>query len=368
MKLIVKTLLGAEEILSKELQSLGATNVEVAKKNVTCEADKETLYKICYCARLATRVMVNLLEFPAEDANDIYNNVRAFDWSSIISPKRTMCIDHVSFSQKLGDSDYIALKVKDDIMDQLREKIDATPRLSDDNPDVLVNVHATDERVTVSIDSCGAPLNRRGYRPENLELDVTNEVMAAALVELSGWTPDQTLIDPMCGTGTICIEAAMKGRNIPAQMFRKYPFGFENTLDFDPELWAKVKADAESKITSNRLRISGSDVDTEAIDIAKMTTLDMKLTTEVRINRRSVREQSRMTQEGVVITCPPTDPEQTKRGLEDLYKEITHYMARNFLDHDVWIYSTSEDALDAIPFDAEKEIPFAEGSFNLYPF
>ena len=367
MKLIVKTLIGAEEILSKELAKLGATEIELQRRAVYCEADKETLYRICYCSRLAIRVNVRLTEFKAETENDIYDNVRAIAWHEIIRPKSTLYIDHVTYSQAITDSRSAAQRVFDAVTDEMMETTNDHPFSNADDPDYVINVHITDERVAISLDAVGVPLNRRGYRPEGVDA-ATNEVLAAALVEISGWQPNQALVDPMCGAGTICIEAAMKARNIPAAAYRKYPFLFENYKDFDAALLDKVKADAKAQQNNLRLSIVGSDVDTDATDMAKTSTLEMHLTTDVRIVRRSLREQSRMTSEGVVITCPPTDPDQTRRGLEDFYKEATYYLSRNFSDFDVWIYSTSAEAMDAIPFDAEREMETLDGYFKLFPF
>ena len=367
MKLIVKTLLGAEELLANELEALGASGVEPQRRAVSCEADKETLYKICYRSRLAVRVNVCLSEFEAHDENDIYNGTRAIAWHELIKPNSSLVIDHVSFSQELSDSLSVANAVRNALVDEMMDKAGAEVFINRADPDYLINVHVTDERAAVSIDAVGTPLSNRGYRPEGIEA-ATNEVLAAALIDLSGWQPKQTLVDPMCGAGTICIEAAMKARNIPAAFYRKYAFCFENFLDFEPELWAKVKSEADALRNNIRLSIVGSDIDVDATDIAKTSTLEMKLTTDVRISRKSLREQSRMTQEGVVITCPPTKPEETRRGLPDFYKEATYYLSHNFPDYDVWIYSTNADAMDAIPFDAEKETEVLDGYFNCYPF
>lgn len=367
MKLIVKTLIGAEEILSKELTELGASEVAPQRRAVYCEADKETLYRICYCSRFAIRVNVRLAEFQAESENDIYDEARKIEWQNIIRPHTTIYIDHVSYSQVISDSRAAAQRVYDAVTDVMMETTNEAPYTNADTPDYIINVHVTDERVAISVDAVGAPLSRRGYRPEGIDA-ATNEVLAAALVEFSGWQPTQALVDPMCGAGTICIEAAMKARNIPAAMYRKYPFLFENYKDFDEALFEKVKTEAQAKQNKLRLSIVGSDIDTDAVDIAKTSTLEMRMTTDVRIVRRSLREQSRMTSEGVVITCPPTDPEQTRRGLPDFYKEATYYLSHNFSDFDVWIYSTDAEAMEAIPFDAERKIETCDGFLNLYPF
>ncbi len=367
MKLLVKTLNGIESLLKNELEQLGATNVETQRKAVTAEADKETLYKICYRSRFATRVNIVVLDFETVDEDDVYDKVREFQWHEYIKSGSAIYIDHVSFADNLPNSQAVARKTADAIIDEIGEATRERVFVSTTEPDLIVNVHITDYNTTVSIDAVGLPLDRRGYRDNGISA-ATNEVLAAALVELSGWTPDQALVDPMCGAGTICIEAAMKARNIPAAFFRKYTFCFEALKDFDSALWQHVKEEANALRNNIRLTITGSDIDTDATDLAKTSTLEMKLSTDVRISRKGLREQTRMTQEGVIITCPPTNPDQTRRGLPDFYKEATHYMSHNFPDYDVWIYSTDAEAMDAIPFDAQEELETLDGYFYCYPF
>ncbi len=368
MKLIAKTLFGAEELLSEELKSLGATEVEVQRRAVSCSADKKTLYKICYQSRLAIRVMILLSEFKADNENELYKGVRSIEWNTIIPQGKTVFIDYISFSQNIDNTSYVAQTVYDAISDQMLTVEERCPRSDNDNPDLLINVHVTDERVAVSVDAVGASLNRRGYRSDNIEV-ATNEVLAAILVDLSGWKPTQALVDPMCGAGTICIEAAMKARRIPAAKYRRYAFGFENMSDFDSALWESVKNEADSQINHIKLNIVGSDIDTDAIDLAKTTILENKEHfSDIRISRCSIKEQTRMTQEGVVLTCPPYNADETRRGLNDFYKEITYHLSHNFPDFDVWIYSPAREALDNIEFQAAEDIRISDGSLRLYPF
>ena len=367
MRLIAKTLLGAEQLLANELQELGATEIATERRAVTCTADKETLYRICYTSRIAMRVMVKIAEFAAENEDEVYEEVKKIGWHELIGKGKSLYIDHVSFSSKMSESGYIAEKVADGIIDEMMNAEGRQPRFASDGPDIMLNVHATDERVTVSMDAVGAPLSYRGYRDETIDA-ATNEVLSAILVDLSGWTPKQALVDPMCGAGTICIEAAMKAKHIPAAKYRRYAFGFESFSDFDAELWNKVREEADSKISNIRLNIVGSDVDTDATDLAKTTTLEMKLTQEIRISRKSIKEQQRMTQEGVIVTCPPSTEEETRHGLVDFYKEMTYHLSHNFPDYDVWIYSPAKDAMDEIDFTEEKTIEVHDGVLKLSPF
>lgn len=371
MKLIVKTIYGAEHLLRRELESLGATNVDIQRRAVSCEADKKTLYKINLWSRLALRVLIPVVEFKAETDKDVYDNIFAYPWHEVISPQKTMLIDHVSFSSVLNNSQFLAYKAKDAIVDKIRENVGSRPSIAVENPDVMLNIHATDELVTLSLDASGQALSKRGYRSVVLP-DATNEVLAAALVELSGWTPDQALIDPMCGSGTICIEAAMKARNIAANLYRKEAYGFQNWLDYDEKLWNEVVEEARAARNNMRLTIIGSDINTECLDVAKLSTLELSLNPDVRIQRKSLREQTRVTESGVIITCPPVDGENYRRGIEEYYKEMTYYMSHNFPDHDAWLFSTNLKALRCIEFRSEKKYQIysgsTEGNFNLYPF
>ena len=371
MKIIIKTLHGAEKLLSKELETLGATDISAQRRAVTCEADKETMYKINLWSRFALRVLVPVVEFQAKDDKELYSHVHKFSWHHVISPDKSIMIDHISFSSLFPNSQFLAQKAKDAIVDKIRDKKGSRPYVDFDNPDILLNIHATDESITVSLDASGMSLNRRCYR--NIQMpNATNEVLAAALVELSGWTPSEALIDPMCGSGTILIEAAMKARNIAPNLSRNVPFGFQNWLDYEPAIWERLVAEAKAAIKPVRLNLIGSDINSEALDIAKTSTLDLGLNSDIRIMRKSLREQERITQSGVVITCPPYNATETKRDLGDLYQEVAYYLSKQFPDHDAWIYSTNLQALKAIQFKAEKKFELyngsSEGNFNMYPF
>jgi len=378
LKLIVKTLYGAEELLSKELEQLGATNITSQRRAVNCEADTRTLYKINLWSRFALRVLVPVVEVKAQTPEELYDAVYAYDWHKVISPDKSIKFDHISFSSLFPDSQYLAYKAKDAVVDKIRDNAGARPYVCFDYPDIMLNVHATDEGINVSLDASGSSLNKRGYRILSQETSneviqaSTNEVLAAALVELSGWTPDQTLVDPMCGMGTICVEAAMKARNIAPNLYRKEVLGFMNWLTFDDKLWKELKEEAKDLQNKCRLNIIGSDINSDALDIAKLATLELGLNPDVRIVRKGIREQERLTQEGVIITVPPCIQEEGRRDLEDFYKEVTYFLSRKFPDHDAWIYSTNLKALRAIEYRSAQKFQIyngsQEGNFNLYPF
>ncbi len=355
----------------KELVGLGATKVEAGRRAVRCEADERMLYRINLRSRLALRVLVPVVECQAETDKDLYEAVYAFEWHEVLPVDKTIFIDHISFSQKFNNSQFLAYRTKDAIVDKIRDKVGSRPSVDFEHPDILLNVHASDESIVVSLDASGKSLNRRSYRLES-NPDFTNEVLAAALVDLSGWTPDQVLVDPMCGSGTICIEAAMKARNIAANLYRKEPFGFQLWKNYNEELWQELVDEARSTMTRARLSIFGSDISTEALDVAKYSTLELGLRPDVFVSRRSLREVERRSESGVIITCPPTSIDGSRRSIEDFYKEIGYYLSQRFPDHDAWIYSTNLKALRGMGFHAaEKHEIYSgtkEGNFNMYPF
>lgn len=372
MKIIVKTLFGAEELLARELSRLGAVNINAMRRALTCEADLRTLYDINLRSRMALRVLVPVVECcDAQTDEDLYAAVYDFPWEDMIDPQKTIMIDHMSFSSTFPNSQFLAYRTKDAIVDRIRDKTGLRPSVDTQQPDILLNVHATDDDICVSLDASGASLNKRGYRSQVLPT-ATNEVLAAALVEMSGWTEGDTLIDPMCGSGTVCIEAAMMARHIAPGILRGDAFGFTQWLNYDAAMWHELREAARSEETKVRLNIIGSDVDTEALDVAKLATLDMGLSPDVRIVRRPLREAQRTTSEGIVITCPPQSEEETRRNLPDLYKEVAYYLSHNYPDHDAWLYSTNLKALRNIGYRTQEKYRIyngsKEGEFCMYPF
>lgn len=371
MKVIVKTLFGAEELLAKELARLGAVNITAMRRALICEADMRILYNINLRSRFALRVLVPMVECVAETDRDLYDAVFVVPWEDYIDPQSTIMIDHMSYSARFPNSQFLAYRSKDAIVDRIREKTGSRPSVDTVDPDILLNVHATDDTICVSLDASGRSLNKRGYRSQVLPT-ATNEVLAAALVELSGWMPEDTLIDPMCGSGTICIEAAMKARNIAPGLLRGDDFGFTRWLNFDEPMWREIRKQAKAEQTNEKLSIIGYDIDTEALDVAKQSILEMRLSPDVRIVRKPLKDAQRTTSEGIIVTCPPQNEEETHRELTDLYKEVTYRLSRTFPDHDAWIYSTNLKALRAIEYRSQEKYRLyngsREGEFCMYPF
>ena len=240
-KIIAKTFQGLEEVLAKEVTALGADNIEIGKRMVSFTGDQEMLYRANFCLRTAVRVLKPIAEFKASDADEVYELVKQMPWEDYMDVTQTLLIDSVVFSDDFRHSKFVAYRVKDAIADRFRELCGERPNVSISNPDIRINIHIAERKVTISLDSSGESLHKRGYRTGSVAAPL-NEVLAAAIVMLTGWNGDCDLVDPFCGSGTILVEAALIAQNIYPGVFRE-EFGFERWKDFDEALLEKIYND-----------------------------------------------------------------------------------------------------------------------------
>ncbi len=239
LDLTAKTFAGMEEELAKELLELGADNVEIIKRGCTFKGDKEFIYKVNYLSRLAIRILKPVGVFEVKNEDQLYEKIRKINWMNVFNLNQTFQVDSNLFYSELTHSHYVNQSTKDAIVDQFREATGKRPWVNIENPDIYIDVHISHNLCTISLDSSGESLHKRGYKI-GVDKAPLNEVLAAGLIALSGWKCDKDLYDPMCGSGTIPIEAAMYAINIPAGYYRK-EFAFMNWDDFDEGLWKKVK-------------------------------------------------------------------------------------------------------------------------------
>lgn len=239
--MIAKTFQGLEEILAEELTTLGANDVQIGRRMVSFTGDKEMMYKANFCLRTAIRILKPIKHFTAKDADAVYEQIKAIRWEEILDVDKTFAVDAVVFSDEFRHSKFVSYKVKDAIVDYFRELNGKRPSVRISRPDVLLNIHIAQTTCTLSLDSSGESLHRRGYRQEAVEAPL-NEVLAAGMILMTGWKGECDLIDPMCGSGTIPIEAALIARNIAPGVFRK-EFAFEKWGDFDQNLFDRIYND-----------------------------------------------------------------------------------------------------------------------------
>jgi len=273
-KFLAKTLKGLEELLAEELISLGAEKTELVNRGVLFQGGRALLYRVNLGSRLALRVLLPLFRFQASDSHALYRHVKRFDWSRYLDNRMTFAIDPVVHSPHFNNSQFVAQKVKDAIVDRFRELTNLRPSVRREDPDLLINVHISGKWVNVSLDSSGGSLHRRGYRKGHFEAPL-NEVLAAGMVMLSGWKADSPFLDPMCGSGTLAIEAALIAAGIPPGIFRKQ-YGFENWKDFDRELMEHVvhKLATEKEVA---VSIVAQDIDPVAVQITRQQLKEMDL-------------------------------------------------------------------------------------------
>ena len=219
-ELIAKTFMGLEPVLARELTELGANNVQIGRRMVSFTGNKELMYRANFQLHTAIRVLKPIRHFKASTADEVYDEVKKIDWSQYLTLEQTFSVDSVVFSEEFRHSKFVSYKVKDAIVDQFREKTGKRPNISVANPDIRLNMHVAEDRCTLSLDSSGESLHRRGYRQENVEAPL-NEVLAAGMILMTGWRGETDFIDPMCGSGTLLIEAALIARNMAPGVFRK---------------------------------------------------------------------------------------------------------------------------------------------------
>ena len=264
-ELIAKTFMGLEPVLAKELTQLGANNVKIGRRMVSFTGDKEMMYRANFQLHTAIRILKPIRHFKARSADDVYEEIKKIDWTEFLTTEKTFAVDAVVFSEEFRHSKFVSYKVKDAIVDQFREATGKRPNISVANPDIRLNIHVAEDKCTLSLDSSGESLHRRGYRQESVEAPL-NEVLAAGMILMSGWQGDTDFIDPMCGSGTLLIEAALIAKNMAPGLFRK-EYAFEKWPDFDSELFDRIYNDESQEREFNH-HIYGYDIDMKAVNTA----------------------------------------------------------------------------------------------------
>ena len=348
-----------EEILQRELDLLGATNTQILKRAVSFEGDKSLLYRVNYSCRTALRILKPVLVFPITKQEDLYNNIKQIPWEEYISNNNSLAVDAVNATSVFTNSQYIALKTKDAVVDRFREKTGNRPSVDLDNPDLRINIHLYKETCTVSLDSSGSSLHKRGYRHVTGPAPL-NEVLAAGLIQLSGWDKTVPLYDPMCGSGTILIEANMFARNIPSGYFRPV-FGFEKWTDFDPELWNKIREEENAKIQNMDAGIFGSDISSRAIATATENVGFTKFKDQIHLEVAAFENTRPIGAAGMIICNPPYDERLQIDDIISFYKSIGDVLKKKYTGFEAWIISSDLKALKFIGLHPSKKITVFNG-------
>ncbi len=343
--MIAKTFQGLEEVLAKELQELGAEEVETITRGVRFFGDQEMMYKANFKCRTALRILKPFYKFEATDTEKVYEIVKAFDWSQYLNPRKTFAIDAVVYSETFKHSKFLAYKVKDAIADHFREKYGERPSVRITNPDIQLNIHVNQEVCTLSLDSSGEPLYMRGYKVEQTEAPI-NEVLAAGMLKLAGWDGQCDFMDPMCGSGTIAIEAALMALNIAPGVYRK-GFAFEKWPDFDKEMFDALYEDDSDEREFNH-KIYASDISSAALRICTENVKSAGMSKYIEISHTPFQSVERPENETMVMFNPPYGERIKVASLSALYEEIGAKLKRDFTDMSAWIITVPCEATDCI--------------------
>ena len=362
MKLVAKTFKGLEEVLAQEIKDMGGEHVNIMNRAVSFKGSNRLIYKGNYCLRTAIRVLKPILEFEARDEEYYYRQLKKHDWSFYLKKGQTFAIDATVFGDYFNHSKFVALKFKDAIVDQFREKIGQRPDVDVEDPDLRLNVHISQKKVTVSIDTSGFSLFKRNYKLAPFPAPI-NEVLAAGMLRLIGWTADVPLVDPMCGSGTFLMEAAMIAQNIPAG-YHIEQFAFMKWDHFQPELWKEVKQEANSKIKHKLLRIYGSDVHPRAIRICQKMFAKHDYAKSIQIEQRDISLLEKPFDQGVIVTNPPYGERLDDRETNELYNEIGDALKKQFSGYDAWLISSNMKALKNIGLRPSRKITLYNGKLE----
>ncbi|HFC00111.1 MAG TPA: class I SAM-dependent RNA methyltransferase [Phaeodactylibacter sp.] len=362
MKFLAKTVTGLEEIMADEIKQLGGTNIKILKRAASFEGDLKLLYRANLELRTAIRILMPIYSFKARNENDFYKKIRMLDWSKYMKVSDTLAIDATTYSEIFTHSKYIALKAKDAIVDQFRDQTGRRPNVNLDFPTLRVNIHIYMDEVTVSLDSSGEPLFKRGYRVERMDAPL-NEVLAAGMILSSGWKKDCDFVDAMCGSGTLPIEAGLIARNIPSQWFRT-DFGFQKWRDFNHSLWQTVRAEAKANQTTFDHHIYGFDRDFRALSMARVNILSAQLTDLITLKRTTFEKLEAPSPKGIMILNPPYDERLHIKNINELYAMMGDQFKQNFKGWEVWMISSNMEALKHIGLRPSKKIHLMNGALD----
>ena len=360
-ELIAKTFMGLEPVLAQELTQLGDNNVQIGRRMVSFTGNKEMMYRANFQLHTAIRILKPIRHFKAGSADDVYEEVKKVDWSKYIEKGKTFSVDSVVYSDEFRNSRFVTYKVKDAIVDQFRENTGDRPNISVSNPDIRLNIHIAEDKATLSLDSSGESLHRRGYRQESVEAPL-NEVLAAGMILMTGWKGDTDFVDPMCGSGTLLVEAALIARNMSPGIFRK-EFAFERWSDFDQELFDTIYND-DSQEREFKHHIYGYDVDIKAVNTARLNVRAAGLTSDITVEEADFKDFKRPEEKTIMVCNPPYGERISTPNLLGTYKMIGERLKHEFMGNDAWILSYREECFDQIGLKPSIKIPVYNGSLE----
>ncbi|BCY28629.1 THUMP domain-containing class I SAM-dependent RNA methyltransferase [Flavobacterium okayamense] len=361
-KMVAKTFFGFEEILAKELQQLGAQKVEQGTRVVSFVGDKGFMYKANLALRTAIKILKPIKTFKAFNEKGLYTGIQGIDWSEYLNEHQTFVVETTLHSDQFTHSQFVALKTKDAIVDQFREKTGNRPNIDKDFPDLRIHIHIDRDLVTVSLDTSGASLHHRGYRSAT-NIAPINEVLAAGMLLLSGWDGNSHFLDPMCGSGTILAEAAMIACNIPANINRK-EFAFERWKDWDSELFDMILESLLKKTREFHYTITGYDKAPSAVSKAKDNIRNANLDDYVSIRHDDFFKTEKMCEGPLHIVFNPPYGERLNIEMERFYREIGDTLKQKYPNTNAWFITANLEALKYVGLRPSRKIKLFNGKLE----
>ncbi len=361
LKIQIKTFYGLEKILAEEIKKLGGQNVEEKNRAVNCEGDLGFLYKINYSARTALKILVPVFEFKAFNEQKFYEKLVRFPWEDYLKLNQTFAIDATVHSERFTHSQFMTLKMKDAIVDYFNRKYRRRPDIDTRNPDIKFNLHIDRELVTISLDSSGEPLYKRGYRKQQGEAPI-NEVLASGMLQIASWDGKGNFLDPMCGSGTLLIEAAMIALNLPAQLFRKR-FAFQNWNNYDAELFARIKDFRVNRIKEFDGKIIGYDIDPKMLACARENIAVAEMEDIIEVRKQDFFESKKELFPLLMVFNPPYD-ERIEIKYDDFYKKIGDTFKNNYPNTLAWLITSDLEAAKKIGLRPSRKIKLFNGKLE----
>lgn len=362
MKLVAKTYAGLEDFLEKELEAIGAEEIVKVRRGVIFSGDSEVLYKANYQLRTALRILVNIKTGNVKDEDALYDLIYKIPWEEYFTVKQSFAVDAVVTSEIFNHSQYVALKTKDAIVDRFRRKYHKRPNVIRINPDIKISIHINKTQCIVSLDSSGESLHKRNYKIHQVAAPLS-EVLAAGMLKMVGYTGEQNLLDPMCGSGTIGTEAYMLKRNIPAGYFREY-YCFKNWQHFKPEIWDSVVAEANDQIEGDwGGQIICRDIQLSSIRKAEQ---NFEVFEEFGLDNVEFKRKDFLRSEAdqplLIVINPPYDDKLEVDDILGFYQDIGTRLKHKYVGSVAWILSGHMDALKFVGLSTSKRIELYNGS------
>ena len=361
-EMLAKTFYGMEKILAKELLQLGATNIREGNRLVHFMGDKGFMYKANLCLRTAIKILKPFYQFSAENEAELYNQIYQFDWKTIMDPDQTFAIDSVVFGKYFNHTLYTSQRCKDAIVDRFRMDLKKRPSVDKRHPDIRLHLHVFNRKCSLSIDTSGGSLHQRGYRILT-NIAPINEVLAACIIKHSGWDGSNDFLDPMCGSGTLLIEAAMMAAKIPANLNRN-EFAFEKWKDWDERLFDKIKNSQLNRVVSPEVKIYGFDKAPSAFEKSSQNIKNAGLEDFIQVNQANFFNSQKLGDSSLHLLTNPPYGERLEGDINNLYKKFGDTLKRSYPNTDAWIISGNFEALKYIGLRPSRKIKLFNGKLE----